>query len=68
MDVVIEVAGAPEHDHPDREHEDEGKGCEHLKSPPGQTESAKTFLSFYDMPATPAISITMAIEPVGDAL
>jgi hypothetical protein len=35
MDVPIEVHGAPDHDHPDREHEADGKGCVHRIVLPG---------------------------------
>jgi cytochrome c-type biogenesis protein CcmE len=30
IDVLVEVGGAPDDDHPDQQHETERKGCEHL--------------------------------------
>jgi hypothetical protein len=34
MDVLVEIGGAPDHDHPDRQHETDAKGCEHFQFPP----------------------------------
>src|ERR1700685_3965250 len=34
VDVLIEVRGAPDDDHPDRQHESDCKSCEHLQFPP----------------------------------
>jgi hypothetical protein len=36
MDVLIKVDGAPDHDHPDREHEADSEGCEHVVLPGGR--------------------------------
>jgi hypothetical protein len=62
VDVGVEVAGTPKHDHPDREHEDQSKGCKHSRFSL-TADSGKSFLSFYDMPGEPA----MVIEPLSDA-
>jgi hypothetical protein len=68
VDVGVEVAGAPEHDHPDREHEDQGKGCEHSRVLPDR-RFWQIFFSFYAMPTEPAMVFEpLAIEPLSDAL
>src|ERR1700685_2588660 len=34
IDVLVEVGGAPDDDHPYHQHETDGKCCEHLQFPP----------------------------------
>jgi hypothetical protein len=40
MDVLVEVGSAPDDDHPDHQHETNGKSCTHL-FPPCLNASAK---------------------------
>jgi hypothetical protein len=61
MDVLIEVGGAPDDDHPDRQHETDCKGCEHL-FPPCLYASAKGLPLFYDMLGARAIPL----KPIRD--
>jgi hypothetical protein len=77
MDVLIKVHGAPDHDHPDREHEADTKGCEHVVLPGGRFWQ-KTFVvlrhagevghGYCAMAIAPRAIEPMAIEPEGDAL
>jgi hypothetical protein len=56
MDVLIEISGAPDHDHPDRQHETDAKGCEHFQFPPCRNLLPKLLL-FYDKSGRRAIPI-----------
>src|SRR5579862_9246526 len=56
IDVLVEVGGAPDDDHPDRQHETDGKSCTHL-FPPCLNAYAKGLALFYDIPSARAIPI-----------
>jgi hypothetical protein len=49
IDVLVEVGGTPDDDHPDRQHESDCKSCEHVNSFPAEV-FFKRLSSFYAMP------------------
>jgi hypothetical protein len=42
IDVLVEVRGAPDDDHPDHQHESDCKSCEHVNSFPAESFFQKT--------------------------
>jgi hypothetical protein len=61
VDVLVEVGGAPDDDHPDRQHESDCQNCEHLQFPPCRNLLSRLG-SFYAKPG----GRTIPIKPIRD--
>jgi hypothetical protein len=66
MDVPVEIGGAPDHNHPDRQHETDAKGCKHFQFPPcrivylGALSQGSSL--FYDKPGARTIPVEIIRE------